>query len=84
MNNLQQIASDISGYCGFEPMGARDGGYYNCDLLEDRVSYINLHSHLGDNVKPLTARETLEVFYFLDQEWANQNEKYYAWKLLGA
>ena len=78
MNNLQKIASLISGY-EFTERSARDGGYYESD---DQINYLQDVAFNGDDLSPITKMEALEIDLFLSAEMSS-NERYHAFRSLG-
>ncbi len=86
MNNLQKIASGISGFHpsleGFD-QGAKDDGYYNQPTAYDKLLYIVEYSfHCDeDSVKGIDLNKAKKVFWFLETDFkGSSNDLFYAFK----
>ena len=75
LNNLQKLASQISGYEHHEDYtSARDDGYYEIEYLSEKVDYLMLYGFTYDEIKPITHSEALDVIAFLDADHNNSGD----------
>jgi hypothetical protein len=79
MNNLQKIASDISGY-GFEHMSARDDGYYESN---DKINYLQDYAFTAENVSSISKDEAIRIMDFLESDFCCSSDYDYMFKILG-
>lgn len=86
MNNLQLVASSISGYEPNEPFSsARDDFYYdNCTTLPEKISHLQSYAlcALKGRSITLSKEECLHIILFLDREFPNENNRYHAFNEL--
>lgn len=75
-NNLQLIASNISGYDQYSGMSARDDGYYDCDTKEEKLAYIICMGNCGMcGEAPVSVMEAEKIYNFLEFEFDGICEK---------
>lgn len=86
LNNLQKIASSISGYEHYEDFtSARNDFYYDeCDSLDKKISQVlAIGENFGDDdCIILTKDEARKIVEFLDIDFSGSNEMYHAYENL--
>jgi hypothetical protein len=81
-NNLQKIASDISGY-GIEQSGAKQDFYYDeCTDFESQIHYIQSYACVGEETKPITRLEAEKIRSFLNADYCCENDWYHHFMFL--
>lgn len=84
MNNLQKIASDISGYSPNGEMGAKNDFYYEIECPFEKLDFIIDFSKNAENVKIVSKHEATEIFDFLRRNYTNSSEEYHSFQDLGS
>lgn len=82
MNNLQKIASAISGYehqGGFA--SAKDHGYYDLKTEAEKIAYICTLSNVLESVEPVSCVEAIDIYHFLELP-QNENDRWHAFENL--
>lgn len=75
MNNLQKIASDISGYHGIEKAsGAQDDGYYEQKGYYAKLGYIFAFSAMAEEVVPVNFHQAEKIVGFLEMDFLDSHE----------
>ena len=80
MNNLQKIASDLSGY-GYEETSAQDDGYFNQVSADEKIAYVIEYSNSIDGIDPIGREEAARIVEFIDGGYFRY-DPYYAFKAL--
>lgn len=83
MNNLQKIASGISGFHpsleGFD-QGTQDDGYYKLTTAYEKLFYLIEYSMNVEGVKAIDREKAKKIFWFLEEQYYNSDDKFYAFR----
>lgn len=83
MNNLQKIASGISGFYpsleGYD-QGTKDNGYYEQTTISDKLAYIVEYSRTVEGVKVIDRYKAKKIFWFLEDQYYSSDDRFYAFK----
>lgn len=80
MNNLQKIASDITGYT-HEETGACNSFYYNLLTEDEKLSFIQEYAF--DVYDPIKRNEAETIYNFIELSHNGTNGWYYDFEALG-
>lgn len=84
MNNLQKIASFISGYDNRSDFGgAKNDWYYDLETYEDKVNYIMEVGIDYDELGLVFEKEAKEIVEFLEKDFKGTDDLYWAFDELG-
>lgn len=85
MNNLQKIASGISGFHpsleGFD-QGAQDDGYYAVKTAFEKLHYLIEYSMRAEGIKAIDLEKAKKIFWFLEHQYYRCDDKFYAFRNL--
>lgn len=83
LNNLQLIASLISGQNPFEnEQGAKNDYYYILETEEEKIESIEEYGLYGENTKVVSHEEAKLIYDYLESDYT-QDESFHAFKKLG-
>jgi len=83
MNNLQKIATDISGYSLTDEAGARNDYFYDLETYKEQLEFIKDYSNTVDDVMPLDDREARQIVNYLTADFDCGDDRWYALNELG-
>ena len=84
MNNLQKIASDISGYSPNGEIGAKNDFYYEIECSFEKKCFIIDFSKNIENVKIISPYEATKIYDFLETNYTNSSDQYHSFQDLGS
>ncbi len=78
-NDLQEVASGISGYGPYDNTGAKDDFYYDLSALdiEAQIEHVVFYG-IGVYGIILNREEALKVIGFLNRQFTNSNDTFWA------
>lgn len=89
MNNLQKIASNITGYEGgtdYLREGAKDDYYYSLTSEQEKLAQIKMVAENVCNISDVQEKQIKEIYEYVEQytkDMLNSNETYHAFQSLG-